>query len=55
MTRFPLVTEDFASLSTYNDQSISFVIEDGSYEIYIEDLSGQQEKGRMFPCVYNDD
>lgn len=50
-TAGPIFEEDFASLSTYNDQSISFVIEDGSYEIYIEDLSGQQEKDPvLFRC-----
>lgn len=54
MTSFLLVTEYSASLSTYNDQSITFVFEDGSYEIYVEDLGKNQEKGRIFPFVYND-
>lgn len=54
MTRFLLVTEHSASLSTYNDQFISFVFEDGNYEICVEDLIGDQEKGRLFPFVYND-
>lgn len=54
MTIFSLVTEYSASLSTYNDQSITFVFEDGSYEIYVEDLGKDQEKGRIFPFVYND-
>lgn len=53
MTRFLLVTEHSASLSTYNDQFITFVLEDGSYEIYVEDLIDNQEKGRLFPFVYN--
>lgn len=54
MTRFLLVTEHSASLSTYNDQFITFVFEDGSYEIYVDDLMEDQEKGRLFPFVYND-
>lgn len=54
MTRFLLVTEHSASLSTYNDQFITFVFEDGSYEIYVDDLIGDQEKGRLFPFVCND-
>ena len=52
MTRFLLVTEHSASLSTYNDQFITFVFEDGSYEIYVDDLMEDQEKGRLFPFVY---
>ena len=54
MTRFLLVTEHSASLSTYNDQFISFGFEDGNYEICVEDLIGDREKGRLFPFVYND-
>lgn len=54
MTRFLLVTEHSASLSTYNDQFITFVFEDGSYEIYVDDLMKDQEKGRLFPFVYHD-
>lgn len=54
MTRFSLVTERCVSLSTYNDQSITFVFSDGGYEIYIEELRGKDEKGRIFPFVYND-
>lgn len=54
MTRFLLVTEHSASLSTYNDQYITFVFEDGNYEIYVEDLGKDQEKGRIFPFVFND-
>lgn len=54
MTRFSLVTERSVSLSTYNDQSITFVLSDGGYEIYLEDLGGKNEKGRIFPFVYND-
>uniref|UniRef100_A0A8C5NVE9 Interleukin-33 n=1 Tax=Jaculus jaculus TaxID=51337 RepID=A0A8C5NVE9_JACJA len=40
-----LVTESCTSLSTYNDQSVSFVLEDGSYVINVEDLGKNQEKG----------
>lgn len=54
MTRFSLVTERSFSLSTYNDQSITFVFSDGGYEIYVEDLREKDEKGRIFPFVYND-
>ena len=54
MTRFLLVTEHSASLSTYNDQSITFVFEDGNYEIYVDDLGKDQEKGRVFLFVFND-
>ncbi|TKC33749.1 hypothetical protein EI555_009817, partial [Monodon monoceros] len=43
-----------ASLSTYNNQCITFVFEDGNYEIYVEDLGKDQEKGRIFPFVFND-
>nr|XP_060465784.1 interleukin-33 isoform X1 [Panthera onca]XP_060465785.1 interleukin-33 isoform X1 [Panthera onca]XP_060465786.1 interleukin-33 isoform X1 [Panthera onca]XP_060465787.1 interleukin-33 isoform X1 [Panthera onca]XP_060465788.1 interleukin-33 isoform X1 [Panthera onca] len=44
-TDVPSIQEYSASLSTYNDQSITFVFEDGSYEIYVEDLGKDQEKG----------
>ncbi|XP_034843909.1 interleukin-33 isoform X2 [Mirounga angustirostris] len=44
-TNIPSIQEYSASLSTYNDQSITFVFEDGSYEIYVEDLGKDQEKG----------
>lgn len=53
MTQLPLLTEYSASLSTYNDQFITFVFEDGSYEIYVEDLQKDQKKGRIFSFVYN--
>ncbi|XP_010855398.1 PREDICTED: interleukin-33 [Bison bison bison] len=52
-TSLPSIKEHSASLSTYNDQFITFVLEDGSYEIYVEDLIDNQEKGRLFPFVYN--
>uniref|UniRef100_A0A8D1GSG9 Interleukin-33 n=2 Tax=Sus scrofa TaxID=9823 RepID=A0A8D1GSG9_PIG len=38
------IKEHSASLSTYNDQYITFAFEDGSYEIYVEDLRKDQEK-----------
>uniref|UniRef100_A0A8C6RNN2 Interleukin-33 n=1 Tax=Nannospalax galili TaxID=1026970 RepID=A0A8C6RNN2_NANGA len=40
-----LVTESCASLSTYNDQSVSFVLENGDYVINVEDSGKDQEKG----------
>ncbi|XP_042769686.1 interleukin-33 isoform X3 [Panthera tigris] len=42
-----------ASLSTYNDQSITFVFEDGSYEIYVEDLGKDQEKDKVLFRYYD--
>ncbi|XP_025768356.1 interleukin-33 isoform X2 [Puma concolor] len=48
-----LVTEYSASLSTYNDQSITFVFEDGSYEIYVEDLGKDQEKDKVLFRYYD--
>ncbi|XP_023364453.1 interleukin-33 [Otolemur garnettii] len=46
------ITESFASLSTYNDQSITFALEDGSYEIYVEDLKKDQEKDKVLLRYY---
>ncbi|KAF3814280.1 hypothetical protein GH733_018379, partial [Mirounga leonina] len=46
-------TEYSASLSTYNDQSITFVFEDGSYEIYVEDLGKDQEKDKVLFRYYD--
>ncbi|XP_036711747.1 interleukin-33 isoform X2 [Balaenoptera musculus] len=43
-TGLPSIKEHSASLSTYNDQSITFVFEDGNYEIYVDDLGKDQEK-----------
>lgn len=54
MTRFSLVIERSVSLSTYNNQPITFVVSDGGYEIYVEDLMKKDEKGRIFLFVYND-
>nr|KAF6331784.1 interleukin 33 [Pipistrellus kuhlii] len=53
MTRFSLVTERCVSLSTYNDQAITFVFSDGGYEIYIEDLRGKDEKDKVLFHYYN--
>ncbi|XP_054582973.1 interleukin-33 [Eptesicus fuscus] len=53
MTRFSLVTERSVSLSTYNDQSITFVFSDGGYEIYLEDLMGKNEKDKVLFHYYN--
>lgn len=53
MMRFLLITEDSFSLSTYNDQFVTFAFADGSYEIYVEDLGKKQEKGRLFQFVCN--
>ncbi|XP_058421753.1 interleukin-33 [Diceros bicornis minor] len=46
-------TEQSAFLTTYNDQSISFVFEDGSYEIYVEDLRKNQEKDQVLFRYYD--
>ncbi|XP_027963119.1 interleukin-33 isoform X2 [Eumetopias jubatus] len=52
-TGISLVTEYSASLSTYNDQSITFVFEDGSYEIYVEDVGKDQEKDKVLFRYYD--
>ncbi|XP_007098619.1 interleukin-33 isoform X1 [Panthera tigris] len=49
----PSIQEYSASLSTYNDQSITFVFEDGSYEIYVEDLGKDQEKDKVLFRYYD--
>ncbi|XP_029776002.1 interleukin-33 isoform X2 [Suricata suricatta] len=49
----PAIQEYSASLSTYNDQSIYFVFEDGSYEIYVEDLGKNQEKDKVLFRYYD--
>ncbi|KAL1287445.1 IL33 [Ovibos moschatus] len=46
------IKEHSASLSTYNDQFISFVFEDGNYEICVEDLIGDQEKDKVLLRYY---
>ncbi|XP_044120266.1 interleukin-33 [Neovison vison] len=52
-TNFPSIQEHSASLSTYNDQSITFVFEDGGYEIYVEDLRKDQEKDKVLFRYYD--
>ncbi|XP_058551402.1 interleukin-33 isoform X1 [Neofelis nebulosa] len=52
-TDVPSIQEYSASLSTYNDQSITFVFEDGSYEIYVEDLGKDQEKDKVLFRYYD--
>ncbi|XP_054439094.1 interleukin-33 isoform X2 [Pteronotus mesoamericanus] len=41
------IQEHSFSLSTYNDQSVTFVFADGSYEIYVEDFGKKQEKDKV--------
>ncbi|KAM9206677.1 interleukin-33 [Dugong dugon] len=44
--------EYYASLSTFNDQFITFAFEDGAYAIYVEDLGKDQEKDKVFLRYY---
>uniref|UniRef100_A0A2K6Q322 Interleukin-33 n=1 Tax=Rhinopithecus roxellana TaxID=61622 RepID=A0A2K6Q322_RHIRO len=46
------ITESLASLSTYNDQSITFALEDESYEIYVEDLKKDKKKDKVLLSYY---
>lgn len=41
------LTQSVASLSTYNDQSVSFVMENGCYVINVEDSGKDQEKDQV--------
>ncbi|XP_060009455.1 interleukin-33 isoform X2 [Lagenorhynchus albirostris] len=52
-TGLPSIKEHSASLSTYNDQYITFVFEDGNYEIYVEDLGKDQEKDKVLLRYYD--
>lgn len=45
-------SEDSYSLSTYNDQCVTFAFADGSYEIYVEDLGKKQEKDKVLFRYY---
>lgn len=45
--------ERCVSLSTYNDQPITFVFSDGGYDIYIEDLRRKNEKDKVLFHYYN--
>lgn len=47
------ILERSVSLSTYNDQSITFVLSDGGYEIYLEDLGGKNEKDKVLFHYYD--
>lgn len=47
-----LFTESCASLSTYNDQSVSFVLENGCYVINVEDSRKDQEKDKVLLRYY---
>lgn len=47
-----LLTESCASLSTYNDQSVSFVLENGCYVINVEDSGKDQEKDQVLLRYY---
>ncbi|CAO2585161.1 Il33, partial [Lemmus lemmus] len=52
LTGISPVTESHASLSTFNDQSVSFkVLKDGRYVINVEDSGKLQENGRQFQTV----
>uniref|UniRef100_A0A2K5C4L2 Interleukin-33 n=1 Tax=Aotus nancymaae TaxID=37293 RepID=A0A2K5C4L2_AOTNA len=46
------ITEALTSLSTYNDQSIIFALEDESYEIYVADLKKDEEKEKVLLSYY---
>ncbi|XP_032491074.1 interleukin-33 isoform X1 [Phocoena sinus] len=52
-TGLPSIKEHSASLSTYNNQYITFVFEDGNYEIYVEDLGKDQEKDKVLLRYYD--
>ncbi|KAF6124834.1 interleukin 33 [Phyllostomus discolor] len=45
-------SENSFSLSTYNDQFVTFAFADGSYEIYVEDLGKKQEKDKVLFRYY---
>ncbi|XP_042637655.1 interleukin-33 [Orycteropus afer afer] len=46
------VTEHHASLSTFNDQFITFVFENGAYAIYVEYLGKDQQKDKVLLRYY---
>lgn len=48
----PSIQESSACLSTYNDQSVSFVLEDGTYVINVEELGKGQEKDKVLLRYY---
>lgn len=47
------ILERSFSLSTYNDQSITFAFSDGSYEIFVEDLRKNDEKDKVLLHYYD--
>lgn len=47
------ILERSVSLSTYNDQSITFVFADGGYEIYVEELRKKQETDKVLFRYYD--
>ncbi|XP_028619930.1 interleukin-33 [Grammomys surdaster] len=46
------LTQSCASLSTYDDQSVSFVLENGCYVINVEDSGKDQEKDKVLLRYY---
>lgn len=52
LTGISPVTQSHASLSTFNDQSVSFkVLKDGRYVINVEDSGKLQENGKQFETI----
>lgn len=47
-----LLTQSRASLSTYNDQSVSFVLENGCYVINVDDSGKDQEQDQVLLRYY---
>lgn len=47
------IHERSVSLSTYNDQSITFALDGEHYEIYVEDLGQNQEKDKVLFRYYD--
>ncbi|XP_066113319.1 interleukin-33 [Saccopteryx bilineata] len=47
------IQECSVSLSTYNDQSVTFAFADGSYEIYVEELGKTQGKDEVLFRYYD--
>ncbi|XP_051002282.1 interleukin-33 [Acomys russatus] len=48
----PSIRESCASLSTYNDQSVNFVLENGCYVINVEDSAKDQEQDKVLLRYY---
>ncbi|KAM8803236.1 interleukin-33 isoform 1-T2 [Rhynchonycteris naso] len=47
------IQECSVSLSTYNDQSVTFAFADGNYEIYVEELGKKQGKDKVLFRYYD--